>query len=141
MGGCRSGRVLDPRAYLVKIVTGQALNRLRSEVFDMPYDEIAEAVGKTSAAVRRIAHRARQHVATRRPRTQVHWAEQQMVVERFLVAIRTGDRQSLLDVMAPDVALVSDGGGVTAAPRPRSRGCAAWSLSSRPSPSSHPRWR
>src|SRR5918996_5205003 len=118
--------VRDPRAYLVRIVTRQALNRLRTlarrredyvgewlpepllttpdvaedvelaesvsmamltvletlgpteravfvlrEVFAMPYDEIADAVGKNSAAVRQISHRARAHVAARRPRVQV----------------------------------------------------------------------
>ena len=47
------------------------------EVFDTPYDEIAEAVGKTPAAVRQIAHRARDHVAARRPRMQVSTTEQQ----------------------------------------------------------------
>jgi RNA polymerase sigma-70 factor (TIGR02957 family) len=164
----------DPRAYLVRIVTRQALNRLRTlsrrredyvgewlpepvvtgpgvaadvelaesvsiamltvletlgpaeravfvlrEVFDVPYDEIGEAVGKTPAAVRQIAHRARQHVAARRPRMPVSTTEQQEVVDRFLAAIRGGDLQGLLDVLAPDVVIVADGGGlVTAIRRP-----------------------
>ncbi|GAA1574148.1 RNA polymerase sigma-70 factor [Kribbella sancticallisti] len=162
--------VRDPRAYLVRITTRQALNRLRTlsrrredyvgewlpeplltspdvaediefaesvsialltvletlgpteravfvlrEVFDTPYEEIAEAVGKTQATVRQIARRARDHVAARRPRTQVGRAEQQVVVERFLAAVRTGELQSLLDVLAPDVVLVADGGGVVTA--------------------------
>ena len=85
------------------------------EVFDAPYDEIAEAVDKTPAAVRQIAHRAREHVAARRPRLRVSRAEQQAVVERFLAAVRSGDLQALLDVLAPDVVLVADGGGVVAA--------------------------
>ena len=164
--------VRDPRAYLVRIVTRQALNRLRTlarrreeyvgewlpeplltspdvaedvelaesvsfamltvletlglteravfvlrEVFDVPYDEIAEAVGKSSAAVRQIAHRARDHVAARRPRMQVDCAEQQAAVERFLAALQTGDVQGLLDVLAPDVVVVADGGGVVPAVR------------------------
>jgi RNA polymerase sigma-70 factor (TIGR02957 family) len=164
--------VRDPRAYLVRIVTRQALNRLRTlarrreeyvgewlpeplltspdvaedvelaesvsfamltvletlgpteravfvlrEVFQTPYDEIAEAVGKTPAAVRQIAHRAGEHVAARRPRMQVSRAEQDAVVERFLAAVRGGDLQGLLDVLAPDVVVVSDGGGVVAAAR------------------------
>jgi RNA polymerase sigma factor (sigma-70 family) len=50
------------------------------EVFDVPYDEIAEAVGKSPAAVRQIAHRARRHVAARRPRMEVSRTEQQRVV-------------------------------------------------------------
>jgi RNA polymerase sigma-70 factor, ECF subfamily len=164
--------VRDPRAYLVRIATRQALNRLRTlarrreeyvgkwlpeplltspdvaedvefaesvsiamltvletlgaaeravfvlrEVFDAPYDEIAEALGKSPAAVRQIAHRAREHVAARRPRMQVDHAEQQAVVEQFLAALQTGDVQGLLDVLAPDVVVVSDGGGVVAAAR------------------------
>ena len=166
--------VRDPRAYLVRIVTRQALNRLRTqarrredyigewlpeplltspdvaadveladsvsmamltvletlgpaervvfvlrEVFDIPYDEIAAAVDKSPAAVRQIAHRAREHVAARRPRVSVSTSEQEEVVERFLAAMRNGDLQALLDVLAPDVVVVADGGGfVPAARRP-----------------------
>ena len=164
--------VRDPRAYLVRIVTRQALNRLRSvarrredyvgewlpeplltspdvaadvelaesvsiamltvletlgpaeravfvlrEVFDTPYDEIAEAVGKSPAAVRQIAHRARDHVAARPPRMPVSTTEQQEAVDRFLAAVRHGDLQNLLDVLAPDVVIVADGGGLVAAAR------------------------
>jgi RNA polymerase sigma factor (sigma-70 family) len=146
--------VRDPRAYLVRIVTRQALNRLRTlarrreeyvgvtesvsiamltvletlapaeravfvlrEVFEVPYAEIAAAVDKTPAAVRQIAHRAREHVAARRPRIQVGRAEHQQVVDRFLSALRTGDLQVLLDVLAPDVVLVADGGGQVPAVR------------------------
>jgi RNA polymerase sigma-70 factor (ECF subfamily) len=165
-----TAKVLDPRAYLVRIVTRQALNRLRTltrrredyvgewlpeplltspdvaedvelaesvsiamltvletlgpteravlvlhEVFDVPYDEIAEAVGKSDAAVRQIAHRAREHVAARRPRMVVSRSEQQRVVERFLAAVRAGDVQGLMDVLAPDVVVVADGGGLAQA--------------------------
>ena len=87
------------------------------EVFDVPYDEIAEAVGKSTAAVRQIAHRAREHVAARRPRMAVSRTEQQQVVERFLAALTTGDVQGLLDVLAPDVVVVADGGGLAPAAR------------------------
>src|ERR687890_1595095 len=142
--------VRDPRAYLVRIVTRQALNRLRAlsrsredyvgewlpeplltspdvaedvelaesvsiamltvletlgpteravfvlrEVFETPYEEIAETVGKSPAAVRQIAHRARDHVAARRPRMPVSTAEQQEAVDRFLAATRHGDLQGL----------------------------------------------
>jgi len=85
------------------------------EVFEMPYDEIAEATGKSAAAVRQIARRAREHVAARRPRMPVSRAEQQAVVERFLAALRTGQLQQLMDLMAPDVVLIADGGGIAAA--------------------------
>ena len=164
--------VRDPRAYLVRIVTRQALNRLRTvsrrreeyvgewlpeplltspdvaedaelaenvsiamltvletlgpaeravfvlhEVFETPYDEIAEVVGKTPAAVRQIAHRARQHVAARRPRMQVDRAQQEATLEKFMAAVTSGDVQGLVEVLAPDVVLIADGGGLVPAAR------------------------
>ena len=166
------GAVRDARAYLVRIVTRQALNRLRTlsrrredyvgewlpeplltspdvaedvelaesvsmamltvletlgpteravfvlrEVFDLSYEEIADAVGKKSAAVRQIARRAREHVAARRPRVEVGRAEQERVVARFIAALNTGDLQELMDVLAPDVVAVADGGGQVPATR------------------------
>ena len=170
--GVDHSTVRDHRAYLVRIVTRQALNRLRSlarrreeyvgewlpeplvtspdvaddvelaesvsiamltvletlapteravfvlrEVFDTPYDEIGEAVGKSPAAVRQIAHRARDHVAARRPRVAVSATEQQAAVDQFLAAVMHGDLQGLLDVLAPDVVVIADGGGFAAAAR------------------------
>ena len=85
------------------------------EVFDLEYDEIAEAVGKSPAAVRQIAHRARAHVAARRPRGVVSAAETRGAIEAFQRAIETGDLQRLLDMLAPDVVLLGDGGGVVQA--------------------------
>lgn len=82
------------------------------EVFDLPYDEIADAVDKTPAAVRQIAHRARSHVESRRPREVVDTEQRKLVIERFMTAVSTGDLQSLMDVLAPDVVLITDGGGV-----------------------------
>lgn len=81
------------------------------EVFSLEYAEIAAAVEKSEDAVRQIAHRARSHVAARRPRQEVTVSEQTAVVEKFLAAAATGDLQSLLDVLSPDVVLVTDGGG------------------------------
>jgi RNA polymerase sigma-70 factor (ECF subfamily) len=164
--------VRDARAYLVRIVTRQALNRLRSvsrrredyvgewlpeplltspdaaedaelaenvsiamltvletlgpteravfvlrEVFETPYDEIAEVMGKTPAAVRQIAHRARSHIAVRRPRMQVDRGQQQAAVDKLMIAISTGDVAGLVEVLAPDVVLIADGGGQVAAAR------------------------
>jgi RNA polymerase sigma-70 factor (ECF subfamily) len=82
------------------------------EVFDVPYDEIAEAVGKSPAAVRQIAHRARNHVAARRPREVVSPAETRAALEAFQQAAETGDLQDLLAILAPDVVFLGDGGGV-----------------------------
>ncbi|MFD7509411.1 RNA polymerase sigma-70 factor [Streptomyces sp. NPDC059853] len=89
------------------------------EVFDVGYDEIAEAVGKSRDAVRQIAHRARAHVAARRPREAVSAAERRDAVEAFRRAAEGGDLQGLLDLLAPDVVLLGDGGGIRrAVPRP-----------------------
>jgi RNA polymerase sigma-70 factor (ECF subfamily) len=158
--------VRDARAYLVRVVTRLALNRLRTvkrqretyvgpwlpepllttddvaddvelaesvsvamlvvleslspaeravfvlrDVFGFEHDEIAEAVGKSNAAVRQIAHRAREHVRARRPRASVSQHEHAAVSERFFQAAAGGDLQGLMDVLAPDVVLLSDGGG------------------------------
>jgi RNA polymerase sigma-70 factor (TIGR02957 family) len=89
------------------------------EVFDVDYDEIAEAVAKSPAAVRQIAHRARSHVAARRPRGVVSAAETRDALAAFQRAVETGDLQRLLDILAPDVVFLGDGGGVVqAVPRP-----------------------
>jgi len=82
------------------------------EVFDSGYDEIAEAVDKSPSAVRQIAHRARAHVAARRPRGVVSPAETRAVLQAFQRAVETGELQSLLDILAPDVVAMGDGGGV-----------------------------
>ncbi|GAA5010643.1 RNA polymerase sigma-70 factor [Actinopolymorpha pittospori] len=165
-------QVRDQRAYLVRITTRQALNRLRTmrrrreayvgpwlpepilttpdvaenvelaeslsialmlvletlspteravfvlrEVFDVSYDEIAAAVDKSPAAVRQIAHRARAHVEARRPREVVSASQTRAALESFQRALENGDMQGLLDVLAPDVVLLSDGGGIKQAAR------------------------
>ncbi|GAA1976726.1 RNA polymerase sigma-70 factor [Nocardioides panacihumi] len=170
IGEAGRAEVREPRAFLVRMITRKALDRLRAdarrreeyvgewlpeplltapdvaddvelaesvsfammtvletltpteravfvlrEVFDVPYGEIADALDKSAAAVRQIGHRARGHVAARRPRMEVSRSEQQKVVERFLAAVTGGDLQGLLDVLAPDVVLVADGGGIAQA--------------------------
>ena len=85
------------------------------EVFDLAYDEIAEAVDKSPAAIRQIAHRARAHVAARRPRGVASAAETRDALEAFRRAADTGDLQSLLDILAPDVIFLGDGGGIVQA--------------------------
>jgi RNA polymerase sigma-70 factor (TIGR02957 family) len=168
------GQVHDHRAYLARITTRQALNRLRTmrrrreayigpwlpeplltaphvdedvelaesmsmalllvletlspieravfvlrEAFDIDYDDIAAAVDKSPAAVRQIAHRARQHVDARRPREVVTSRQVRAVLEAFQHALETQDLEGLLNVLAPEVVVISDGGGLKqAAPRP-----------------------
>src|SRR5262249_43674105 len=94
--------------------TERAVFLLR-EVFALEYDEIAEAVDKSPAAVRQIAHRARVHVAARRPREVVSAAETRTAIEAFQRAVESGALQRPVNVLAPDVVLLADGGGVVQA--------------------------
>ena len=82
------------------------------DVFDVDYDELAEAVGKSPAAVRQIAHRAREHVAARRPRGIISSTDAWDALIALQRATVTGDLQSLADMLAPDVVAFGDGGGV-----------------------------
>ena len=164
--------VAEPKAYLVRIVTNTALDRLRlakvrresyvgpwlpeplltgpgladraelaesvsvamlvvlesltpeeravfllREVFGFRHGEIAETLGRSEAGVRQLAHRAREHVQARRPRFEVDSAQQREVTERFLAAATGGDLNELMAVLAPDVVMVSDGGGKAQAAR------------------------
>ncbi|XVV14879.1 RNA polymerase sigma-70 factor [Actinoplanes sp. CA-131856] len=81
------------------------------EVFDFSYPEIATAVERSEAAVRQSAHRAREHVRARRPRFAADRARQRDVTDRFLSAATGGDINTLMEVLAPDVTLWTDGGG------------------------------
>jgi RNA polymerase sigma-70 factor (ECF subfamily) len=82
------------------------------EVFGFEHGEIAAAVDKSPAAVRQIAHRAREHVQARRPESTTSRAEHAEVTRRFAAAAATGDLEGLLDLLAPDVVLLTDGGGI-----------------------------
>ncbi|WP_311246118.1 RNA polymerase sigma factor SigJ [Microbacterium sp. WCS2018Hpa-23] len=86
------------------------------DVFAVPFDEIAEAVGRSSAAVRQLAASARRHVRESRA-IAVPREEHDRVVRAFQVAARTGDVVALARFLAPDVELHSDGGGVVSAAR------------------------
>ncbi|XRQ12006.1 RNA polymerase sigma-70 factor [Actinomadura welshii] len=164
--------VADPRAYLVRIATNVALDRLRSaqvrretyvgpwlpepmltspdiaadaelsesvsmamlvvletlspleravfvlkEVFGFPYAEIAEALDRSEASVRQLGTRARRHVAERNARFEAGGAERRKATERFFDAALGGDINRLMEVLAPDVALWTDGGGKVRAAR------------------------
>ncbi|UFU06442.1 RNA polymerase sigma-70 factor [Ruania halotolerans] len=170
-------QVRDPRAYLVRVVTRQALNRMRTisrtredyvgewlpeplltspdvaedvelaesisiamltvletlgpleravfvlrEVFAMPHAEIAEALGKTPAAVRQIARRARAHVDARRPQVQPDPSGQRELLSRSVAAMREGDAEALVELLAPDVVMITDGGGIASAAKAPVRG-------------------
>jgi RNA polymerase sigma-70 factor (ECF subfamily) len=93
-----------------------------SEAFGYSHAEIAGFTGRSDASVRQIAHRARKAVGTRRRRYDTDPEIRQLVTERFLAACLGGDLNALMEVLAPDVILVSDGGGFTGAPRKPIRG-------------------
>jgi RNA polymerase sigma-70 factor (TIGR02957 family) len=81
------------------------------EVFGLPAAEVAAVLGRSEAAVRQTAHRAREHVRARQPRFDTDRSTQRLATERFLAACAGGDVEALLAALAPDVVLVSDGGG------------------------------
>ncbi len=160
--------IAEPRAYLSRVITNTALNRLRSartrreiyvgpwlpepvlteaspgageraelaesvsvamlvvlesltpeeraafvlrEVFGFSHAEIGTALGRTDPATRQLVHRAREHVQARRPRFDVDRDQQREVTQRFLDAAVGGDIDRLLTVLAPEVTLITDGGG------------------------------
>jgi RNA polymerase sigma-70 factor (TIGR02957 family) len=162
-------QVADPKAYLVRIVTNVAMDRLRSaarqretyvgpwlpepiitdevsdvesvsmallvvlesltpleravfvlkEAFGFDYREIGAAVDRSEDTVRQAAHRARSHVQARRPRFHAGRVRQREVTERFFTAASGGDINGLMQLLAPDVTLWTDGGGkVRQATRP-----------------------
>ena len=83
-----------------------------AEVFALTSPEIALTLDRSPAAVRQLVHRARSHVQARQPRQAVDAARHRQVTERFVAAASGGDLAELLQVLAPDVVLVSDGGGI-----------------------------
>ena len=92
---------------------------LLRDVFDYPYDEIAQLVDKSEPAVRQIAVRARRHVEERKPRYHASREEQEELTRRFLAAAEDGDVAQLEAMLAADVVVHGDGGGkVPAIARP-----------------------
>ncbi|WP_046302400.1 RNA polymerase sigma factor SigJ, partial [Mycobacterium sp. UM_Kg27] len=88
------------------------------EVFGFDYDEIAAAVGKSAAAARQVAHRARNHVQARRPRyAPVDPEESARVTAEFMTAAAGGDITTVLSMLAPDVVWTADSGGKASAAR------------------------
>lgn len=87
------------------------------EVFGYSHGEIGAVLGRTPAAVRQLAHRAREHVQARRPRVEVEQEVRRAVTERFLDAAIGGDLNALMEVLAPDVEFWTDAGGQVKAAR------------------------
>jgi RNA polymerase sigma-70 factor (ECF subfamily) len=101
-------------AMLVVLETLTPLERavfVLNEVFGYAHTEIADILKRSPSAVRQLAHRARGHVHARRPRYQTDPRVQAEVTERFIAAALGGDLSSLLEILAPDVTMWTDGGG------------------------------
>jgi RNA polymerase sigma-70 factor (ECF subfamily) len=106
-------------AMLVVLETLTPLERtvfVLHEAFAYSYTEIGEILDRSPATVRQLAHRAREHVAARRPRFAADPVARRTATERFLHATLSGDLAALMDLLAPDAALWADGGGKFKAP-------------------------
>jgi RNA polymerase sigma-70 factor (TIGR02957 family) len=84
---------------------------LLRDVFDYPYDRIAQIVGKSEPAVRQLAVRARRHVDESRPRFETSREQRDRLADRFFAAVQDGDLAGLESLLADDVELHGDGGG------------------------------
>jgi RNA polymerase sigma-70 factor, ECF subfamily len=90
---------------------------LLRDVFDYPYAEIAEMVGKSEANCRQVFRKAKQYLVERRPRFTASPSEQHKLVESFLQAVTLGDVEGLTHLLAEDVTVYGDGGGKATAVR------------------------
>ena len=105
-------------AMLVVLETLSPIERatfVLHDVFGMPFDEVATAIGRSAASARQLAHRARQHVQARAPRHPVDRDTHRAVTEQFLQAAVGGSLEELVGMLAPDVVMYSDGGGLRSA--------------------------
>ena len=88
---------------------------LLHEVFDYPYEEIGEIIGRTASACRQLFHRAHLRLADHQPRFEASLEDQQQLTARFLVACQSGNVQALTEMLALEVVSWSDGGGKVSA--------------------------
>jgi RNA polymerase sigma-70 factor, ECF subfamily len=84
---------------------------LLREVFDYPYEEVAEIVGKSPENCRQILTRAHRHVQEGRRRFDVSREERELIARRFVAAWEEGDTDGLIELLAPDATVYGDGGG------------------------------
>ena len=117
--------VLDDTVSLAMLLVMETLSPLERavfvlrEAFDYSFAEIAAMLDRSEAAVRQLLVRARTHVHEKRARYPLDDVKRQSIAERFLAACTGGDVAPLLELLSPDVTVISDGGGVvTAATRP-----------------------
>jgi RNA polymerase sigma-70 factor (ECF subfamily) len=84
---------------------------LLREVFDEPYERVAEIVGTSEQNARQLVTRARRHVAERRPRFETSREQREQLATRVFAAVEEGDLEGLEELLAQDVVLRGDGGG------------------------------
>ena len=107
---------------LERLTPAERTAYLLHDVFGLPFDQVAEAVGRSPDAVRQLAARARRHVEAGRPRFPASPEEHERVVVAFVEACGMGDLDRLMEVLDPDVVFRSDGGGRAPAARRPLRG-------------------
>ncbi len=107
-------------AFLVVLESLSPLQRVvfvLHDLFGFDHAEVARAVGRSEPAVRQLSSRARRHVRERRPATVADPAEHADATRAFMRAAVSGDVAALLEVLAPDVVVLTDGGGTAKAAR------------------------
>jgi RNA polymerase sigma-70 factor (ECF subfamily) len=109
-------------AVLERLAPEERAAFLLHEMFDSGYDDIARILGKSEAACRQIVSRASKRVRAERPRVQVSEDAKRRLLDEFMQAIETQDDGALLELLAPDSAWTSDGGGKARAARKVLRG-------------------
>jgi RNA polymerase sigma-70 factor (ECF subfamily) len=116
---------------LERLSPAERTSFLLHDVFGMSFAEVAGVVGRSPAAVRQLASRARQHVEGGRPRFPPTRAQQEELVTAFAAACAGGDLEGLVALLDPEVVWRADGGGKVIASRPVGRGAhevARWLL-------------
>ncbi len=96
---------------LDRLTPDQRVAFVLHDAFSLPFSEIADVLGVSEAAARQHASRARKAVAGAEPPPRSALAEQQEVLEKFLLAMSSGDVEAVLGLLHPDAVMVGDGGG------------------------------
>lgn len=105
-------------AFMLALERLSALERaafLLHDVFDQSFDEVALRLGRSAAACRQLANRARTHVRTAQARVDVQQAQAEQLLGTFVQTIAHGDTEALARLLTEDAVMLSDGGGIVAA--------------------------
>jgi len=105
-------------AFMLALERLSALERaafLLHDVFDQSFDEVALRLGRSAAACRQLANRARAHVRTDQTRVDVQHEQAEQLLGAFVQTITTGDTTALAQLLSDDAVMLSDGGGIVTA--------------------------